>query len=86
MTAGRSRIVLYDRGEDFRMRHARRLRANLEQEVNVRRWCEQRGLALKITNEGHLLADDGRRFPGRMVAIERKTRDWQKMARWNSLS
>jgi len=32
------------------------------------------------------LADHRRRFPGRMVAIERKTRDWQKMARRNSLS
>ena len=32
---------------------ARRLSANLEQEANVRRWCEQRGLTLRITNEGH---------------------------------
>ena len=51
--AGRSRIVPYYRGEDFRMRHARRLSANLEQEANVRRWCGQRGLKLRITNEGH---------------------------------
>src|SRR5437588_13027474 len=51
--AGRSRIVPYYRGEDFRMRHARRLSANLEQEANVRRWCGQRGLTLRITNEGH---------------------------------
>ena len=35
------------------MRHARRLSANLEQEANVRRWCEQRALTLRITNEGH---------------------------------
>ena len=28
--AGRSRIVPYYRGEDFRMRHARRLSANLD--------------------------------------------------------
>jgi hypothetical protein len=77
--------VPYYRGEDFRMRHARRLSANLEQEANVRRWYEQRGLTLRITNEGHhwQIADGG--F-GRMVAIERKTRDWQKMARRNSLS
>jgi hypothetical protein len=33
--------------------HARRLSANLEQEANVRRWCEQQGLTLRITNEGH---------------------------------
>ena len=30
VSAGRSRIVPYYRGEDFRMRHARRLSANLE--------------------------------------------------------
>src|SRR5437667_6387564 len=53
VSAGRSRIVPYYRGEDFRMRHARRLSANLEQEANVRRWCGQRGLTLRITNEGH---------------------------------
>jgi len=51
--AVRSRIVPYQRGEDFRTRHARRLNANLVQEANVRRWCEQRGLTLRITNEGH---------------------------------
>ena len=51
--AGRSRIVPYQRGEGFRTRHARRLSANLEQEANVRRWCAQRGLKLRITNEGH---------------------------------
>ncbi len=52
--AGRSRVVPYHRGEDFRIRHARRLRSNLEQEGDVRRWCEKRGLTLGITNEGHL--------------------------------
>jgi hypothetical protein len=52
-SAGRSRIVQYRRGEDFRTRHARRLRANLEQEEDVRRWCGQKGLILRITNEGH---------------------------------
>src|SRR6266699_4348721 len=50
---GRSHIVPYQRGEDFRTRHARRLSVNLENEANVRRWCEQRGLTLRITNEGH---------------------------------
>jgi hypothetical protein len=35
--AGRCCIVPYYRGGDFRMRHARRLSANLEQEANVRR-------------------------------------------------
>src|SRR5437899_12506595 len=61
VSAGRSRIVPYYRGEDFRMLHARRLSANLEQEANVRRWCGQRGLTLRITNEGHhwQIADGG---------------------------
>ena len=53
VTAGRSRIVPYRRGEDFRTRHTRRLRADLEQETNLRQWCEQRRLTLRITNEGH---------------------------------
>src|SRR5207253_9170650 len=61
VSAGRSRIVPYYRGENFRMRLARRLSANLEQEANVRRWCGQRGLTLRITNEGHhwQIADGG---------------------------
>ena len=51
----------YYRGEDFRRCHARRLSANLEQEANVHRWCGQRGLTLRITNEGHhwQIADGG---------------------------
>lgn len=53
VSAGRSRTVPYYRGEDFRTRHARRLSANLEEEANVRRGCEQRGLTLRITNHGH---------------------------------
>ena len=52
-SAGRSRIVPYRRDEDFRTRHVRRLNANLEQEAEVRHWCEQNGLKLRITNEGH---------------------------------
>jgi hypothetical protein len=51
--AGRSQIVPYRRGEDFRTRHARRLSANLAQEACVRQWCAQRGLTLRITNAGH---------------------------------
>src|SRR5215813_9313209 len=51
--AGRSRIVPFYRGEDFRTRHARRLATNLHQEADVRQWCDQRGLRLRITNEGH---------------------------------
>ena len=50
ISAGGSRIVPYYRAEDFRSRHSRRLTANLEQEA---RWCQQRGLTLRITNEGH---------------------------------
>jgi hypothetical protein len=53
VSAGRSRIVPYRQGENSRSRHARRLSANLAEEANVRRWCEQRGLTLRITNEGH---------------------------------
>jgi hypothetical protein len=53
VSAGKSRIVPYRHGEDFRTRHARRLNANIEQEAAVRRWCQQRGLTLRITNEGH---------------------------------
>ena len=53
ISAGGSRIVPYYRAEDFRSRHSRRLTANLEQEAKVRRWCQQRGLTLRITNEGH---------------------------------
>ena len=53
VSAGRSRIVPYYGGEDFTTRHARRLSANLEQEADVRRRCEQRGLTLRVTNEGH---------------------------------
>ena len=53
VSAGRSRIVPYSRDEDFRTRHARRLTTNQEQEASVRRWCQQRGLTLRITNEGH---------------------------------
>jgi hypothetical protein len=49
VSAGRSRIVPYYRGEDFRMRHARRLSA--KQDANVRRWCGQRGLTLRIIDE-----------------------------------
>jgi len=51
--AGRSRIVPYRRSEDFRTRHARRLRADLEQKNNLRQWCELRRLTLRTTNEGH---------------------------------
>jgi hypothetical protein len=53
LNAGRSRIVPCRRGEDFTSRHSRRLNANLDQAAEVRRWCVQRGLTLRITNEGH---------------------------------
>ena len=53
VSAGKSRLVPYRHGEDFRTRHARRLSANIEQEAAVRRWCQQRGLTLRITNGGH---------------------------------
>jgi hypothetical protein len=53
MRAGKSHIIPYYRNEDFRTRHARRLDANLQHQANVRLWCEQRGLMLRITNEGH---------------------------------
>jgi hypothetical protein len=41
------------RGDGRLIRHARRLNVNLQQEVHVRRWCEKRGLTLRITNGGH---------------------------------
>jgi len=61
-SAGKSGIVPYRRGEDFRTRHARRLTANLEQEATVRRWCQQRGLTLRIKNGGHHWQITGRAF------------------------
>ena len=84
--AGRSRIVPYRRGESFKQRHARRLDANLEQEVKVREWCRQRGLTLRITNEGHHWQITQRELSGRVVAVERQARDRQMLASRNSLS
>lgn len=53
-SAGTGRLVPYRCVEDFRTRHVRRLlNANLEHEAEVRHWCEQNGLKLRITNEGH---------------------------------
>ena len=52
-SAGRRRIVPYRCDEDFRTRHWRRRSTNLEQEAEIRQWCEHRGLTLRITNEGH---------------------------------
>jgi len=85
VTAGRSRIVPYRRGEDFRTRHTRRLRANLEQEANLRHSSEQRGLTLRTTMKD-IIGKSRREFSGRMVAIECKARDWEMRARRNSLS
>lgn len=51
--AGRSKLVPYREDEHASDRHARRLTVNLSYEADVRAWCEARGLALKIGNEGH---------------------------------
>jgi len=51
--SGRSSIVPYRSGESFKARHFRRLAANLQHEAKLRQWCQQNGLALRITNEGH---------------------------------
>ena len=53
VSAGRSSIVPYRRGENFSARHSRRLSANLQYEMKVREWCQQNGFGLRITNEGH---------------------------------
>jgi hypothetical protein len=43
-----------------------KVRDNLEQEANVRRWCGQRGLTLRITNERHhWQMTDGCSWPNR---------------------
>jgi hypothetical protein len=52
-SVGRSRIVPYRRDEDFRTRHWRRLTTNLEKQAEVRQWCAQHGLTLRVTNDGH---------------------------------
>ena len=52
-SVGRSSIVPYRRGEDFRTRHRRRLATSLERETEVRRWCVKHGMTLRITNDGH---------------------------------
>src|SRR4029077_10662174 len=76
--AGKNAIEPCRRGEDFRTRHARRLSANLDHEATVCRWYQQRGLTLRITNEGHHWQITGS-FPGRMVALKRQTRDRQTL-------
>ena len=52
-SVGRSSIIPYRRGENFKARHSRRLASNLQNETKLRQWCQQNGLALRITNEGH---------------------------------
>lgn len=58
-SAGRSSIVPYRRGEDFRTRHWRRLATSLEQEAEVRRWCVKHGMTLRITNQSSSLESAG---------------------------
>ena len=50
---GPGRQSRYRPEEDWRERHARRLTQASECEAHVRRWCEQRGVALRLGNEGH---------------------------------
>jgi hypothetical protein len=80
VSAAKSRMVPYQPGEDFRTRHARRLSANLEQEANVRRWCQQRGLILRITTAGHHWPITDGYFLAEWWPSSAKTRDWQMLA------
>ena len=51
--AGRSQLVPFKPGEHPTARHERRLRENLAMQPRVLEWCQQRGLAWRITNAGH---------------------------------
>lgn len=51
--AGRSRLVPFRKGEDASTRHSRRLGTNLRRQQEVRRWCHENGISLRITNDGH---------------------------------
>ena len=82
-TAGRSGIVPYRRGEDFRTRHWRRL-STLEQEMDVSRWCEQRGLTLRITTD--IIGKSQVEFSWPNGGRRAQNSYWQTLVGRNSLS
>jgi hypothetical protein len=60
---GRSALVPFVPGEDPMMRHARRLKANLEAEPTVRAWAAEMGWVLKVHNSGqHWIFKKSKRF------------------------
>ncbi len=60
----------YRPGEGYRSRHKRRLRSNLKYQQEVREWCKESGLTLRITNGGHHWAFyyGGQLAPGSLFA------------------
>jgi hypothetical protein len=52
-SAGRSKIVPFNPGEDPSDRHFRRKEANLARQNTVREFCQQNGIDLKVNNDGH---------------------------------
>lgn len=52
-SAGRSKLVPFVPGEDPALRHQRRLKANLSRQDEVKAWCREAGVRLRIGNDGH---------------------------------
>lgn len=50
---GKSKVIPYRRWERFNDRHERRLKTNLLQQDEIASWCIHRGIALRVTNDGH---------------------------------
>ena len=50
---GPSKLVPYKAGESPKKRHARRLAVAMSHEKDVRAWCEEKHVSLKIHNGGH---------------------------------
>lgn len=46
-------LVKPRRGEDYKARHARRKSVAIKTEAQLQKWCEDRGLSLSVTNNGH---------------------------------
>src|SRR5690348_4211933 len=52
-SVGRSDLVPWRAGESHSDRHGRRLNDALRFESVLQAWCDERGVALKVSNEGH---------------------------------
>ena len=50
---GRSKVCPYKEGETASDRHERRLNGNIKMSKIVSKWCEDKGITVKITNHGH---------------------------------